>query len=149
MAVLKWGKPKIEIAKILAGGTLDDWTTIDTPKQETSELATEAGNKVEALEEGGGIVDVRYDKNKYTFTFQLFAKSGTSKPIADVDGVILDNYAVRLTPEDDALPGFIMDKTNVTVITTWNTTDGELWQYTFEGLVPATGAILKPYVYTP
>jgi hypothetical protein len=146
MSVLKWGKPKIEIAKIKDDGEFDAWTVINTPKQGTTQLATEKGNKTEALEEGGGVVDARYDKNKYSLTFQLFAKKGATKPIEDADGIILDNYGVRVTPEDSSNPGNIMEKTSVSVVTTFNAEDGELWEYTFEGLSPATGAILKPYV---
>ena len=145
MSVLSWGKPTIEVALLGADGTPGEWTEIDTPKQDTSQLTTEAGTKTEATEEGGGTVDVRYDKSKYTFVCQLFAKKGGSKPIEDNDGVVLDNYAVRLTPEDPTNVGFVMDKTNVSLVDTWSAADGKLWQYTFEGLVPSEGKILKPY----
>ena len=142
MAVLSWGKPKLEI-KTVDGGS---WTEITVPiKQGTATLETEAGEKTEALEEGGGMVDVRYAKSKYTFTFGLYAKKGASKPISDEDGLVTTNYALRLTPEDSTTPGFIMNKANVSVQDTWNSTDGGLWVYTFSALKPDSGNMLVPY----
>lgn len=146
MSVLSWGKPKkIETAKLADDGTPGSWEEIDTPKEGSSQLTTEKGDKKEATEEGGGTVDVKFNKSKYSFAFQLFAKKGKTKPIEDDDGVVLDNYAIRLTPEDPTTEGWVMDKTNVSVVDTWTSEDGKLWEYTFEGLVPETGKILKPY----
>jgi hypothetical protein len=145
MAIISWGRALLELAKNV-DDVIGTFIALPIPKQGTTELSTEAGNKTEALEEGGGVVDVRYDKSKYSLTFQLFAKRGSVRPISDVDGVITDHYAIRLTPEDPTLPGFIMEKCSVSVLTTWSAEDGELWQYTFDGLVPASGNILKPYI---
>lgn len=144
MAVLSWGKPKIEFAPI-TNDIIGTYVISDTPKQDSSQLTTEEGNKTEAQEEGGGVVDSRRDKNKYSFVFELFAKKGTTQPIPDTDGVVAGNYAIRLTPEDPTIPGWQMEKCAVSMVKTWNSSDGELWRYTFEGLVPATGNILKPY----
>jgi hypothetical protein len=145
MAVISWGKPTIEIAPLGAGDVPGAWLAIDTPKLDSSQLNTEAGNKTEALEEGGGVVDTKYDKSKYTFKCQLFAKKEAVKPIVDEDGRVLQNYAVRLIPEDPTLEGWIMERTSVSVVETWSSADGKLWEYTFEGLVPLNGNILKPY----
>jgi hypothetical protein len=100
---------------------------------------------VEATQEGGGVVDVKYAKNKYSFVCQLFDKQNTTKPIVDNDGIITDNYAIRLTPENPNTKGFLMEKTAVSIVDTWTAADGGLWEYTFEGLEPLTGDILKPY----
>ncbi|MDR2765133.1 MAG: hypothetical protein LBB90_08900 [Tannerella sp.] len=145
MAVLSWGKPLIEITPLGVNDEITNWIVLPIPKQDTSQLNTEAGNKTNATEEGGGLVDTRSDKSNYSFQFQLFAKKGYAKPIADMDGVVLTNYAVRLTPEDATAEGFIIEKASVSVLETWTAADGKLWQYTFDGLVPANGAILKPY----
>jgi hypothetical protein len=145
MAVLSWGKGLLEIALLGANDEPGAWTAIDTPKEDSSQMTTEKGDKIEALEEGGGVVDAKYKKSKYSFVFQLFAKKGKTKPIVDEDGVILANYAIRLTPEDPATEGWLMEKTNVSVVDTWSSADGKLWEYTFEGLVPKTGTILKQY----
>ena len=128
MAVLSWGRPLIEIALLGENETPGEWKSLGTPKQDSSQLSTEAGNKTEAIEEGGGVVDVRYDKSKYSFVCQLFSKKGETKPIEDVDGIVPGNYAVRLTPEDPTTPGWIMDKASVSVVDTWSAADGGLWQ---------------------
>lgn len=147
MAVISWGKPKIEIAKLDSSGTPGAWTEVDTPKQDSTQLTTEKGDKKEALEEGGGVVDAKYNKSKYSLVYQLFAKKGSTKPIADDDGVVLDNYAVRITPEDPTVPGWIMPKTNVSVVDTWSAEEGQLWEYTHDGLVPdGGGKILQEYI---
>jgi hypothetical protein len=146
MAVLNWGKPKIEIALLGADGTPGAWTEVDTPKQDTTQLTTEKGDKKEALEEGGGVVDAKYNKSKYSLVFQLFAKKGKTKPIMDDDGVVLGNYAVRITPEDPTATGWQMMKCNVSVVDTWSAEEGQLWEYTFDGLVPdGGGKILQEY----
>lgn len=147
MAVLSWGKPTVEVGTLGANGTAPEtWTALPEIVQGTAQLTTEQGNKTEAIAEGGDIVDVRFDKSKYTFELELFVKKGDEKPIVDEDGIILSNYAVRLTPEDPTTEGFVMDKTNVACTETWTSADGKRWKYTFNGLKPATGKILKPYL---
>ena len=66
-------------------------------------------------------------------------------PIEDEDGVVVDNYAVRLTPEDETLEGFIIEKSSVSVEKNWSSEDGETLKYTFEALKPATGKMCKTY----
>jgi len=147
MSVLSWGKPKVEFGALTSNGAAPTtWKVMPEIVQGTAKLTTEKGNKTEAVEEGGGIVDIYTGKNKYTFELEVFAKkSDTAKPIDDEDGVIIDNFAIRLTPEDPTNDGFIMDKTNVSFEETWSSADGKRWKYTFTGLKPATGKILKPY----
>lgn len=122
------------------------WLEMPAIVSGTAKLDTQEGDKVEAKEEGGGIVDSRRDKSKFTFELEVYAKKGDTKPIEDNDGVILTNYAVRLTPEDDETEGFIMDKASVSCVETWSSADGKKWKYTFDGLSPKTGKILKPYI---
>ncbi|MDR0429369.1 MAG: hypothetical protein LBH58_02680 [Tannerellaceae bacterium] len=148
MAVLGWGKPKaVEYGVLGANDTAPtSWNLMPEIVIGTAKLNTQDGERVEAQEEGGAVVDVRQNKSKYTFEMELFVKKGDTKPIADSDGVILTNYAIRLTPEDDETEGFIMDKTSVSCIETWSSADGKRWKYTFSGLKPKTGSILKPYL---
>ena len=147
MSVLSWGKPKVEVAPYVNGAlpTTPTWSQLSEIKEGTAQLETELGDKNEALEEGGGVVDVRYGASKYTLTLSLFIKKGLSKPIADVDGVVTNNYAVRLTPEDTACHGFILKKCAVSVQETWTSADGGLWVYTFSALKPASGTMLEAY----
>lgn len=147
MAVLSWGKPKLEIVKLVNGAipSTPTWTVLDTPVENTTKLNVEKGERKEAKEEGGGIVDVKVAKSKYSLEFELFEKKGATKPIVDEDGVIADDYAIRLTPEDPTMTGRLIEKASVSVEDTWDSENGGKWKYTFEGLQPATGKIVKPY----
>lgn len=150
MSTLAWGKPKIEFAKTTADGVAPTtWTAMPDIVTDTTKLNSEQGEKKEAIAEGGDIVDVRYSKSKYSLEFELFVKKGDEKPIEDEDGIITDSYAVRLTPEDPACQGFIIDKASVAVLETWSSADGARWKYTFSGLKPKTGKIMKPYNGAP
>ena len=73
MAILNWGKCKLETTPSVNGAPAPSaqWKAIDTPKNGTTKIETTAGNEVEALEEGGGVVDVRTETNKYKLEFDL------------------------------------------------------------------------------
>lgn len=149
MAVISWGKPKVEIGLVGADGAAPTtWIVLPEIVEDTAQLTTEEGETLEATEEGGGVVDSKTKANKYTFTLSLFAKKGDTKPVPDVDGVITGNYAVRLTAEDPATPGFLMDKSAVSAQETWNAAEGTRWIYTFKGLKPPTGNVVKIYTDT-
>lgn len=146
MATLSWGKPTVEIIAFIAGvQQTTPWVALPEIKQDTAKLTTTKGNKVDALGEGGEIIDTRTDKNKYTFECEVFMQRGASKPIPDTDGIVAENYSIRLTPEDVTLEGWKIDKAAVTVEESWTSKDGTMLKYTFEGLKPATGNMLKPY----
>lgn len=147
MANLSWGKPKLEIVKLEQSTDLSSasWTEIATPVENTTKLNTEKGEKKEAKIEGGEVIDVKVGKSKYSLEFELYAQKGKEKPIADEDGVILDHYAIRLTPEDKTNKGLMIKKAAVSVETTWDSEIGEKWKYTFEALKPAEGKMVEPY----
>lgn len=147
MAVITWGKPLIEIVKYEDGElpSVPVWKSIPTPKEGTSKLSTEKGDRKEAKEEGGVAIDVKVTANKYIFEFELYKTRGFTPPIEEVDGVVIDNYAIRLTPEDETLEGFQFDKSSVSVETNWTSEDGETLKYTFEALKPKTGSMKKIY----
>lgn len=135
MAVLSYGKPKIEIAELDADDNMSPWVKIDVPKDGTTSMETQEGDNTEYLEEGGGLVDSYRKASKYSLTFELYAKKGFQKPIVDVNGVVTKNYAVRLTPEDPETYGFILYKCSVSCVETHTVADGMMWKYTFNGLV--------------
>lgn len=147
MSVLSWGKPTVEVIKLENGvpPASQKWDKMPEIVTDTTKLNTEQGEKKEAIAEGGDVVDVRYSKSKYTLELELFVKKSDTKPIEDEDGVVLDNYAVRLTPEDEACEGFSLDNTSVSCVETWSSADGKRWKYTFSGLKPKAGKTLKPY----
>lgn len=139
MSALSWGKPKIEISKLDASGNPISWIELDTPVENTSKLVPQKGAKKEAKLEGGSYADIKYLSNNYGFECELYNRKGKSKPIVDFDGVISDNYAMRLTPEDSKMPGFTLPKCVVSLEPTWDAESGEKWKYTFEALQPDDG----------
>lgn len=148
MAEITWGKPKIEFAKLVNGEiptTPNTWKELPTPKEGTTKLSTEKGEKKEAKIEGGEVIDTKTGKNKYTFEFELHIKRGFTRDIPDVDGVVTDNYAFRLTPEDNTLKGYLFEKTSVSVEENWSSDEGGTLKYTVEVLKPKTGNMVKPY----
>lgn len=136
-----------EAAAVSAGAAVEKATWIEFPVivEKTAQLNTEKGAKSEALGEGGEVVDTRYQKNKYSFECELFVKKGDAKPIVDNDGLIVTNFMARLTPEDNTLEGWLMETTAVSIVETWSSEIGKKWKYTFDGVKPANGNILKPY----
>jgi hypothetical protein len=144
MSKISWGKPTVEVAPI-TGSTIGTYVSLPTPVQDSTQLTTEKGEKLEAPLEGGELADVRYDKNKYTLELELYRTKGATKPIADDDGIIATEYAVRLTPEDATNAGFVMQRSSVSCEDTWDAKIGYKWKYTFEALKPASGKLLEPY----
>lgn len=145
MAELSWGKPDIEIAESVNGAPAAEWTAIDTPKDTTTKLTTTAGTEVEAIEEGGEVVDSRTGKNKYQLEFDLFVKKGSRRPLEDVDGVIAGEHAIRLTPEDPECEGIQIDRCTLRVEQSYTTADGILLHYVAKVLKPKEGKMVKPY----
>ena len=151
MAVLNWGSPKIEFTKTTNGKPAINatWSLMPDIVEGTTILETTAGDKTEAKNEAGEVVDTRIAKSSYSLTFEVFKKKGESKPIDDVDGVIKDNYAVRVTPEDPTCEGFIFYNASVSCVESYTAADGTRWAYTFDALKPASdtgnGQMLQPY----
>lgn len=139
MAVLSWGKPKIYIQKV--GGTT--WKKLPDPVENSTQLATTKGEKVEAKVEGGENEGVRYGKNTYSLALNIRAVAGRKKPIPDSDGIIEGEYKIALQPENPDAPGLQIDKSTASIEDTWNSADGGVWAYTFDALKPESGDQVK------
>lgn len=147
MAQLSWGKPTIEFGKCSADGAVPTtWTKLSyDPVENSTKLTPTKGEKKEAKVEGGENEAVKYAKNTYVFEFEVRAAKGRTKPIADSDGVVDGEYAVRLTPEDPTVEGILIDRATVSVEETFDTAEGKKWKYTFDVLKPTSGNQVKPY----
>ena len=146
MSQLSWGKCTIEKATSTKGTPAEQWTAIDTPKEDTTKLTPTAGTEKTATEEGGDLVDSRTGKN--TYQFDLFVKKGGTRPFEDADGVIAGEWAFRLTPEDEETEGFQIDRSTVRCEESYSTADGKMLHYVVKVLKPATGKSVKPYTKT-
>ena len=141
MSVLSWGKPRLFIQKI--GDTSAKWKELPTPVEDSTQLATTKGDKVEAKVEGGENEDVRYGKNTYALAFNIRAAKGRKKPVPDSDGIIEGEYKVALQPEDPEAPGLMIDKAKLSIEDTWTSADGGMWNYTADALKPDAGDQVK------
>lgn len=153
MSKITWGKPKIFITKLGPAEThpsdIAVWTDISNNykiKENSTSLTTTAGDKTEAKEEGGAVIDTKHGKSTYSLAFDIYHYGKDFvKPIEDVDGVILDNYALRLIPEDGTLPGFIFKCASVSATDQYTPADGTTTTYTFDALVPTTGTMMQKF----
>lgn len=153
MSKITWGKPKIFITKLGPAETHPSnsavWTDISNSykvKEGSTQLSTTAGDKTEAKEEGGAVVDTKHGKATYSLSFDIYHYGADfEKPIPDNDGVILDNYAIRIVPEDSTLPGFIFENASVSSSDNFTAADGTTTTYTFDALVPTTGTMMKKF----
>jgi len=148
--MLSWGKPKVEFAPSVNGAPESTavWTAMPEIREGTAKLEATKGAKTEALQEGGETVDVRYAKNKFAFTCDLFVKKGDARPLSDDDGLVAGDWALRLTPEDAATEGFKIDCATVSAEESWSSADGKIIRYTFDVKKPAAGKMVKPYIAT-
>lgn len=148
MATVSWGKPsQFQTTPSLNGapGSSASWKDIDTPKDGTLQINVTEGSEVTAVEEGGGLVDIRFNANTYELAFTEFVKKGKDPIFEDVDGVVEGEHAFRFLPEDDACEGRQIDCAIVRVVETYTVADGILRQYKARCKKPATGNTVKPY----
>ena len=145
MATLSWGKPKVEFAPYVPLENPTVWSELPDIKQDTAKLTTTKGSKLEALNEGGELIDSKTLKNKFNFECDIFVQKGMTRPFTDVDGQITGFWALRLTPEDNEMQGWIIDRTSVSCEESWTSKEGTLLKYIFEALDPWDGNILKSY----
>lgn len=138
--MLSWGKCKIWIGKLGESDAAPSaWITVPTPVENSTVLTPTKGDKVEAKIEGGENEAVKYGKNTYALTFNIRAAKGRTKPVEDDDGVIEGFYALKLQPEDPTVEGIEIAKGTLSMVPSYNTTDGTIWEYTLDVLKPQTG----------
>lgn len=143
MSVLSWGKCIIQHATSVSGAASGDYSAIDTPKEDTTQLTPTAGNEVNATEEGGELVDSRAGKTTYVLTFDIFVKKGTNPPFSDTEGVVSGEHAWKIIPEDAACYGIQIDRSTLRVDVVYAAADGILLRHTAKCLKPATGNTVK------
>lgn len=141
MSILGWGKCRVVVKDLdeVSGA----WKDLPTPVEDSTTLETTKGDKQEAKIEGGENEDVRYSKNSYVLNLSIRAAKGRAKPIVDDDGIVTHNYAVAVQAEDPEAPGILIDKAKVSVSSTWSTSEGGIWEYSFDALKPDSGRMVK------
>lgn len=151
MASISWGKPTaFETAPSDNGAPAASatWTSIETPKENSLKINVTAGSETTATEEGGGLVDIRFNANTYTLEFDEFVKKGKQPTFQDVDGVVAGEHAFRFLPEDDTCEGRLIERATVRVEETFTTADGIIRHHVARCLKPKTGNTVKVYKKT-
>lgn len=133
-----WGKPTIKVKKV--GGA--SFSELPTPVDGSTSLATTQGEKMEAKIEGGDNEAVKYKANTYELSFQIRdapEKAEKLSVISDVDGVVKEEFAVQVIPENEDAIGVQIDRASVNVQTSYSSADGVVRTYTFSALKPSDG----------
>ncbi|WP_298072236.1 hypothetical protein [uncultured Bacteroides sp.] len=138
---VSWGQPKIEVKKLGLGE--GEWQEFATPVEGTTQLTTTQGDKMEAKIEGGENEAVKYKKNTYQLTFNVRQVPERTDPIVDTDGVVADEYAVRVTPENPESLGIEIGRSSVNVQKTYDVENGIVKIYTFDVLKAEAGEAVK------
>lgn len=146
MSKINWGKPEIEIGALGENDAAPtSWIKVDNPVKNTTNLETTEGEVQYAEGEGGEVVDVKKEADRYTFNFTLFKKKGQQWPVQDKDGKVAGFYAMRLTPEDPTNEGIQFAKSVMTAGKTYTVADGERREYKMHVINAATGDTINPY----
>lgn len=151
MAVVSWGAPTLQFVPVTSGGTAPAsgaWSSSitgfieikgDVLLENSSQLNTTAGEKKELRNEKGVVVDSKQMPASYQFTSSIIKKkSETAFPttFSAVNGVVTQNYAMRLIAEDPATPGFEMRMVSITFSKSWSADQGALDIITADGVEP-------------
>lgn len=142
MAQISWGKPTIMLGKITSAGTAPTtWVEEFTPVEDSAKLTPTTGDEMKAPVEGGGLEDYKRKKTTYVFEYEVRKTKGREVKIPSVNGVVADEYSVQLIPEDATCPGFLIDRSAVSVEDTWSAADGAKWKFTFNVLDATTTGV--------
>lgn len=125
MSKLSWGKPRIFIKEI--GSSSNKWSELNTPIQDTTELQTTKGDKLEAPVEGGQNEDVKHKASTYSVVYNIRKVKDRKVPIPHTNGVCSKHYAFMLMPEDPTNVGFYIEESSVSVDDAYSPADGAAW----------------------
>lgn len=132
-----WGAPSILVRKV--SDTAGEWQAFATPVDGTTSLEATQGDKMEAAIEGGTNEAVKYKANTYQLTFDVRQVPERTDPIEELDGVVADEYAVRILPEDPKAIAALIQRAAVNVQAKFDSENGLVRTYTFDALKPAEG----------
>lgn len=136
--IISWGKPTITVTPIENTGATGGGK-FPTPVEDSSELTTEKGDKMEAKIEGGENEAVKYKAGKYSFVCKIRFGKGRKMPIAGADGVVPGEWTLKLEAEEAGAPGFTMNRCACSYDDNWTSANGGIRTYTFDSIKPETG----------
>lgn len=135
MSELSWRFGSLQ-KKISEGGkpkSGEAWDDIPTPKDKTLRTSSQAGERIEAKNEKGELVDAKQMPATEKIEFQLFVAKGKKIPFKDKRGIVGGEYALRFIPDDPTCIGWQADRVGITVLKSSDMETGILFHY--EGTV--------------
>lgn len=143
MSKLSWGKPRIFALDKDSTDENEKWFEVPTPVEDSTELQSEKGDKMEAPIEGGELEDVKYKRNTYTVVYNVRKAKGRKKPYPSNDGLVDHHYSLMVMPEDPTCLGFYIESTTVGIDDTFTAADGAMWQIQHDAVKATTGNTVK------
>lgn len=141
MSKVNWGIPRIFVKD--NDDNAGAWYEIPTPAEDTTELTSSQGDKMEAKIEGGENEDVKYKRSTYELAYNVRMLKGRQSPFPISDGVVDHKYAVLLQPEDPDCEGFYIEGSTVTVDVNYSAADGSRWEVHHDALKASRGDTVK------
>ena len=139
MKTIGWGKPGIYIRKT----TEQYFTKVPNPAENTTQLETTKGDRMEAKDEGGELAAVKHKKSTYVLRYGIRDAAETQQPIAHVDGIVEDEYAVVVVPENAKAPGIYIEFSEVSVDDSFASEEGGIITYEHAVLAATSGKSVK------
>lgn len=137
MAQIGWGKNRHFVKDITDEGK--GWRELPTPAEDTFEVTTEKGDKLEAKLEGGEYEDVKYKKNTNSVSFDIRVAKGKKRPFADKMGVIEHEFEYYSQPEDTSVPsGIHISRARISCEVKGTDAEGVTLTYNVEAMSPTT-----------
>lgn len=140
MLTLSWGNPGQYVKNLTQNG---DWIKLPDAAEGTVQTTPTKGDKVEANTEAGIPEALRYKKSKYAHAYGIREAAEREMPFEDEDGVITDEYALIVIPENPNAKGMYMERSAVSAEDPYNASDGVIYTYTHDALAPASGKQVK------
>lgn len=141
MAQISWGKPRIFIGpKGALSTTAKQYEELSTPIEGSTTLTANQGDKKEALIEGGESECTKFNAATFELTMQVrMAKDRTLpsalRKAANSQEFTSGEVGIILQPEDAEAPGFLVEAASVSVIESFNSDEGAVWEFTFAPVV--------------
>lgn len=141
MSKVNWGIPRIFVKDLDEANA--SWYEHPTPIEDSTELTSSQGDKMEAKIEGGENEDVKYKRSTYEFVYNIRMLKGRQSPFPIADGVVDHKFAVLLQPEDAECEGFYIESSTVAVDINYSAADGSRWEVHHDALKAAKGDTVK------
>lgn len=148
MAVISWGKPRIFIGPSGAlSGSTTTFMELSTPVEDSTNLTANEGDKTEATIEGGEAEATKFKAATFELTMNVRMAQDRRLPAA-LKGSGSDNYtasdvAIILQPEATGAPGILIEAASVSVIESYTSADGAMWEFKFAPVVNSGHAAIQ------